>query len=81
MLILDEVMTGFGRTGKLFGYQHWNIKADIIALSKGMAAGYFPLGAVMTRDRIVEEVVAAAVFLTASPMRAIRSPAPWAWRY
>ena len=57
MLILDEVMTGFGRTGKLFGYQHWNIEADIIALSKGMAAGYFPLGAVMTRDRIVEEVV------------------------
>jgi adenosylmethionine-8-amino-7-oxononanoate aminotransferase len=57
MLILDEVMTGFGRTGKLFGYEHWQVEADIIALSKGMAAGYFPLGAVMARDTIVKEVV------------------------
>ena len=57
MLILDEVMTAFGRTGKFFGYEHWDIKADIIALSKGMAAGYFPLGAVMARDSIVEEVI------------------------
>jgi len=57
MLILDEVMTAFGRTGKLFGYEHWQIEADIIALSKGMAAGYFPLGAVMARDTIVKEVV------------------------
>ncbi len=57
MLILDEVMTGFGRTGKLFGYEHWQVEADIIALSKGMAAGYFPLGAVIARDTIVKEVV------------------------
>ena len=62
LLILDEVMTGFGRTGKFFGYEHWNIEADIIALSKGMAAGYFPLGAVMTRDFIVEEVVSRSGF-------------------
>jgi len=57
MLILDEVMTAFGRTGKLFGYEHWQVEADIIALSKGMAAGYFPLGAIMARDTIVKEVV------------------------
>ncbi len=57
MLILDEVMTAFGRTGKLFGYEHWRVEADIIALSKGMAAGYFPLGAIMARDTIVKEVV------------------------
>lgn len=62
LLILDEIMTGFGRTGKFFGYEHWNIEADIIALSKGMAAGYFPLGAVMTRDFIVEEVVSRSGF-------------------
>jgi len=56
-LILDEVMTGFGRTGKLFAYEHWNIEADIVVLSKGMASGYYPLGAILTRDDIVDEVV------------------------
>jgi adenosylmethionine-8-amino-7-oxononanoate aminotransferase len=62
LLILDEVMTAFGRTGKLFGYEHWEIEADIIVLSKGMAAGYYPLGAVMTRDSIVDEVVSKTGF-------------------
>jgi adenosylmethionine-8-amino-7-oxononanoate aminotransferase len=57
LLILDEVMTAFGRTGTLFGYEHWGVEADIIALSKGMAAGYFPLGAVLTRETIVKDVV------------------------
>jgi adenosylmethionine-8-amino-7-oxononanoate aminotransferase len=57
MLILDEVMTGFGRTGKMFAYEHWGVEADIVALAKGMAAGYYPLGAVITRKKIVEEVV------------------------
>ena len=50
-------MTGFNRTGKLFAYEHWNVEADIVALSKGMGAGYFPLGAVMARREIVDEVV------------------------
>lgn len=57
MLILDEVMTGFGRTGSLFGYEHWNIEADIVALSKGMAAGYFPLGAILARQSVVDTVL------------------------
>lgn len=56
-LILDEVMTGFGRTGKLFAYEHWDIEADMVALSKGMASGYYPLGAMMVRDSIVDEVI------------------------
>jgi len=56
-LILDEVMTGFGRTGKLFAYEHWDVQADIVALSKGMASGYYPLGAIMTRKEIVDEVM------------------------
>ncbi len=62
LLVLDEVMTGFGRTGKLFAYEHWGIEADVIALSKGMAAGYYPLGAVLTRPSIVEEVVSKGGF-------------------
>jgi adenosylmethionine-8-amino-7-oxononanoate aminotransferase/transposase-like protein len=56
-LILDEVMTGFGRTGKLFAYEHWGIEADVVALSKGIASGYYPLGAVLTTDEIVDVVV------------------------
>lgn len=61
-LILDEVMTGFGRTGKLFAYEHWDIKADIVALSKGMASGYYPLGAILTREEVVEEVISQGGF-------------------
>ncbi|MFO7885300.1 MAG: aminotransferase class III-fold pyridoxal phosphate-dependent enzyme [Desulfobacteraceae bacterium] len=57
MLILDEVMTGFGRTGRMFGYEHWNIHADIVALSKGMAAGYYPLGAAVTTREIVDVIL------------------------
>jgi adenosylmethionine-8-amino-7-oxononanoate aminotransferase len=57
LLILDEVMTGFGRTGKLFAYEHWDVAADIVALSKGMASGYYPLGAIMVRDSIVQTVL------------------------
>ncbi len=58
MLILDEVMTGYGRTGKFFAYEHWNVEADIIALSKGMGAGYYPLGATLSRQEIVDTVLA-----------------------
>ncbi len=63
MLILDEVMTGFGRTGKMFAYEHWNVKADIVALSKGMAAGYCPLGAVMTRRSVVDTLLNSGGFM------------------
>jgi len=61
-LILDEVMTGFGRTGKLFAYEHWGVEADIVALSKGMASGYYPLGAVMASEHIVDQVLRAGGF-------------------
>jgi len=62
MLILDEVMTAFGRTGRMFGYEHWNVEADVVALSKGMASGYYPLGAILTRKSIVDEVMEAGGF-------------------
>lgn len=58
LLILDEVMTGFGRTGKLFAYEHWDVEADIMCLSKGMASGYVPLGAIMARKELVSVVMA-----------------------
>jgi len=57
LLILDEVMTGMGRTGAMYAYEHWNIKADIIALSKGLTSGYFPVGAILTTDEIVDDMM------------------------
>ena len=52
ILILDEVMTGFGRTGLDFGYQHWSIEPDILVSGKGLAGGYAPLGGVFTNERV-----------------------------
>jgi adenosylmethionine-8-amino-7-oxononanoate aminotransferase len=52
LLILDEVMTGFGRTGLPFGYQHWSITPDILVSGKGLAGGYAPLGGVFATEAI-----------------------------
>ena len=63
LLITDEVMTGGGRTGKFLGGEHWNLKPDLIALSKGFAAGYAPLGAMVARGDMVEKVLDAGGFV------------------
>ena len=47
LFIADEVMTGWGRTGKMWGIEHWNVTPDIIATAKGMTAGYTPLSAIL----------------------------------
>ena len=52
LLITDEVMTGFCRTGKMFAVQHWGIKPDMMALAKGMTSAYFPFGALAFNDQI-----------------------------
>ncbi|MER6910137.1 aminotransferase class III-fold pyridoxal phosphate-dependent enzyme [Streptomyces sp. NPDC000594] len=54
LLILDEVTTGFGRTGLMFGYQHSGAEPDILATSKGLAAGYMSLAAVTTTQHIFD---------------------------
>jgi adenosylmethionine-8-amino-7-oxononanoate aminotransferase len=51
-LILDEVMTGFGRTGKFFACQHENVFPDFLAVAKGLTGGYLPLAATLTTDRV-----------------------------
>lgn len=58
-LILDEVATGFGRTGKMFACEYADIKPDFMCLSKGITAGYLPLGATLTTDKIYKAFCAA----------------------
>ncbi|MBF0591038.1 MAG: acetylornithine transaminase [Nitrospirae bacterium] len=53
ILILDEVQTGIGRTGKLFAYEHFDIEPDIMTLAKGLGGG-FPIGATIARDEIAK---------------------------
>ena len=52
LLIADEVITGFGRTGKLFACNHWGVIPDIMTVAKGMCSSYLPLGAAIARDEI-----------------------------
>ncbi|MQA31339.1 MAG: aminotransferase class III-fold pyridoxal phosphate-dependent enzyme, partial [Luteitalea sp.] len=54
LLVADEVLTGFGRTGRLFACEHGPISPDIICLSKALTGGYLPLGATVTTDRIYQ---------------------------
>jgi adenosylmethionine-8-amino-7-oxononanoate aminotransferase len=63
LLILDEVMTGAGRTGRFLAAEHWGLAPDIVVLSKGFGAGYVPLGAMVAHRRLVEPVLAAGGFV------------------
>ncbi len=53
-LILDEVMTAFGRTGRMYACQHENVIPDFIAVAKGLTGGYMPLAATLTNERVFE---------------------------
>ncbi len=52
LLIVDEVMSGFGRTGKMFGIDHHDVTPDIMCLAKGLTSGYLPLGGTVVTDTI-----------------------------
>jgi len=54
LLIADEVMSGFGRTGRWFAVDHWDVVPDIITMAKGLTSGYAPLGAVAMRADLAE---------------------------
>ncbi|MEM7171036.1 MAG: aminotransferase class III-fold pyridoxal phosphate-dependent enzyme [Pseudomonadota bacterium] len=54
LLILDEVMAGFGRTGKWFACDHWNVVPDIMTTAKGINSGYVPLGAMTVSEPIAD---------------------------
>ena len=54
LLILDEVMAGFGRTGRWFACENWDVVPDIITVAKGINSGYVPLGAMIIREHLKE---------------------------
>ncbi len=54
VLIVDEIQTGLGRTGKMFACEHWDIKPDIMALGKGVSGGVGSMGVTISRDEIIE---------------------------
>ncbi len=57
LLIADEVMTGFGRTGRWFGLDHWGVRADILVAAKGATSGYWPFGFVAASGEIHDTVM------------------------
>ncbi|HUM08977.1 MAG TPA: aspartate aminotransferase family protein [Acidocella sp.] len=57
LLIADEVICGFGRTGKMFGSDYFGIKPDMMTMAKGITSGYLPLSAVMLHDRVAEVMI------------------------
>jgi adenosylmethionine-8-amino-7-oxononanoate aminotransferase len=63
LLIADEVMTGFGRTGRWFGLDHWGVRADILVGAKGATSGYFPFGLVAASGVVRDAVMAGGGFV------------------
>lgn len=63
LLIADEVMTGFGRTGRRFGHEHFPFQPDVVVGGKGLGGGYVPIGMVATRADVVEPLQATGGFM------------------
>ena len=54
LLVADEVITGFGRTGRLFALDHWGVEPDVVQFAKAITSGYFPFGGIGVSDRVAE---------------------------
>jgi hypothetical protein len=63
LLIADEVMTGFGRTGRWFGSDHWGLRPDILVAAKGATSGYWPFGFAAASDEVYRTVTSAGAFV------------------
>ena len=57
VMIVDEVITGFGRTGKMFATEHWGIKPDIFTVAKALTSGYLPIGAAIASKKVADAFV------------------------
>ena len=58
LFIVDEVLTGYGRTGRWLAIEHWGVEPDIVVMGKGISSGYVPLGAVLAAPRVVDAFTA-----------------------
>jgi ornithine--oxo-acid transaminase len=56
LFVMDEVQAGMGRTGRFFGHEHWDLRPDIITVSKALSGGYIPVGAMLTSARVSDSV-------------------------
>jgi hypothetical protein len=63
LLVADEVMTGFGRTGRWFGLDHWGVKPDILVAAKGATGGYWPFGFAAASGAVADTILAAGGFV------------------
>jgi adenosylmethionine-8-amino-7-oxononanoate aminotransferase len=59
VLIIDEVINGFGRTGRMFACEHWGVQGDIMTVAKGLTSGYAPMGATIVSEKIAQRFEAA----------------------
>ena len=75
-MVADEVMAGFGRTGRWFAVDHWDVVPDLMTMAKGLTSSYLPLGAVAMRHEIAENFETTDVLRRADLQRRTRS----AWR-
>ena len=57
LLIADEVITGFCRTGRMFAMEHWGVKPDIFTVAKGLTSGYLPIGAAITTGKVADAFI------------------------
>lgn len=60
LMIMDEVVCGLGRTGKWFGYQHFNVQPDIVTMAKGVASGYAAISCTVTTEKVFQDFLADA---------------------
>jgi hypothetical protein len=63
LLIADEVMTGFGRTGRWFGLDHWGVRADIVVAAKGATSGYWPFGFAAASGEVADTITGGGPFV------------------
>jgi len=62
LLVIDEVITGFGRTGRWFASDYYDLKPDLLVMAKGMSSGYLPIGGVMVGDRVARQLIGGGEF-------------------